>query len=189
MRTRLLVIAILSIVLLLLLDTATDDQSGDNSGRLGGLAEDFDYYMRGVDSTRFDMSGRASYRIRAERFTHYPEPDHTLVEAPDLVIYREAEPPWYITARNARVNTDGDGRTHSVELSGDVVLRHEDTEGRELNIYTDYLTLYPETRIVGTDREVRLESGGLRLNALGLAADLNDQYIHLTGEGRGIYEQ
>src|SRR5690606_6148233 len=104
MRIRLLVIAVLSVVLLLLLDTATDDQGDAGSGGLEGLAQDFDYYMRGVDSTRFDIDGRASYRLRAARFTHYPEPDHTLIEDPDLVIYRETEPPWFISARNGRVN-------------------------------------------------------------------------------------
>src|SRR5688500_18583162 len=129
MRIRLLAIAILSVVLLLLLDTATDDEAGDETGDVAGLARDFDYFMSGVDSTCFDLEGSASYRIRAERFTHYPEPDHTLIDEPELVVYREAEAPWFISARSGRVNADSEGRPESVELSGEVVLRHEDAEG------------------------------------------------------------
>lgn len=188
MRIRLIAIALLSIVLLLLLDSATDDAPDEGAEDALLPDQDYDYRLTGVDNTRFDLEGNRSWQMRAARLTHYPEPDHTLVESPDVVIFREEEPPWFIKARSGRVNAGPDGRPHSVELAGDVELRHADEQGRELNIYTDFLTLYPDTRTAGTDSLVRMETEGARLSALGMAADLNSQHIQLLGEGRGIYD-
>lgn len=188
MPIRFALLALLFCALIYLLLTATDEEAGSIIDGELALSQDFDYYMTGVDRTHFGADGEPEYRIRAERFTHYPEPDHILVEEPDVVVYRTGENPWQISADGGRIENDPVRQENRVEFSDNVIVRHTDPQGREIIIYTEFLTVYPDSRFLETDREVTIQGEGLIQRSSGMTADLNNERITLLSNVRGQYE-
>ena len=188
LRKRLLAVAALFVVVLALLDRAADDEGRADDAADSLLEQDFDYYMTGVDSTSFSLDGNRRFRLQAERATHFPDPEYTLVDRPNLVVYREQGNPWHITAQHGRITPERGAGGERVELSEDVVITHEDEEGRELNVYTEFLTLYPERKLASTNLEVRFVMDGGELTGTGMVADLNARRVELLANVRGRYE-
>ena len=188
LRLNLLAAALLTAFGLYLLNSSTREEVGELSGSELALNQDYDYFMTEVDSTRFRRDGSPAYRIRARRYTHYPEPDHGRMEAPAFVLYGNTPEPWRITAEQGRVQMDTVRDEQRVVLRDNVVIRGTGPAGREVNIYTEFLSIYPESRYVSTDAEVRLVSAGGRLSGTGMTADLNTNQVQLKANVRGIYE-
>ncbi len=187
MRVHLIYIAILAGLLIYMLNTATDDTAPLPEDALR-LDEEYDYFLTGVDSTHFGLDAQPRYRLRATRATHYPDPDFAILEAPDVVIFQEEAPPWYITAQSARIDNDPEDDRDRVRLDRDVVLTHRDPSGETLNIHTESLTLYPALRKAMTDLPVRIVSSKAEINSLGMVADINDNTVELLANVRGRYE-
>src|SRR5690606_8890640 len=133
--------------------------------------------------------GQPRYRLRAERLTHYPQPDHSDVEAPDLEIYPEGEQqPWLITARQGRIlHAPGGSGAERVDLQRDVHLRHENAAGRALDIFTEFLQIWPDERRAASDLEVRSETSGAWVTGLGMRADLESNSVQLLENVQGSY--
>lgn len=188
MHRNLIITGALSLLLLSLLYIAVNEDEGAlPEGPDVPAEEAYDYFIAGLDSTRFALDGTARYRIRAERFTHYPDAATAVAAVPDVTLFNEENPPWHITADRANIPDDPESRPQSVELRENVVIRHTDANGRQVNIYTDFLTLYPDSRHMRTDHQVRMETQGSRMIGEGLIADLNSNRIKLLANVRGQY--
>lgn len=188
MRIHLIAVVTLSTIMMYLLNSATQENTAGSNSSDRQSNQDYDFFMTHVDSTHFDLDGQRSYRIQARRLTHYPDPDFTTIETPTFVIYQNENSPWIISAENGRIENDAELMLVKVELSNNVVIRGIDPDGHELNIYTEFLTVYPETKNLSTDREVLLESPGSEFTSIGLTADLSLNQIKLLSNVRGHYE-
>ncbi|MDT8398261.1 MAG: LPS export ABC transporter periplasmic protein LptC [Pseudomonadales bacterium] len=187
MRFNLIAAALMLALLFYLFYSATEDEPGTLSVNELLLA-DYDYFMVDVDSTHFKLDGKAEYRLRAERFTHYPDPGYTDVNAPRLEIYQDTGNPWFISADNGRIETDLALEQEKVELDGNVVIHRIDNRGEALNVYTESLTIYPDLKNVTTSYPVRITAGTGEITSTGMTADLNSNRVQLLENVRGRYE-
>ena len=188
MRYHILAAAVLFVFLLFLFNSATRNPEQEPGAAELNLAQDYDYFMASVDSTHFNLDGEPRYRIQAKRITHFPDPDYTVIDTPNFVIYQGQEPPWFITSRKGTMDTDPLLNQEKVELSDNVVVHRVDSSGREVDIYTEFLTVYPDSSNLSTDRDVRIESAGGRISSTGMTADLAANRIKLLANVRGSYE-
>jgi LPS export ABC transporter protein LptC len=189
LRTQLLAILVLSMIVYYLFDSATDEQIFD-FGQLQGLSEqEYDYFIGEMDSIHYTPEGRADYRFRASRLTHYPNPEFSIIESPRFIIYREDESAWHINSTRGRVDVETDSNRDRLILSENVIINGITAAGTPVNIITDSLTFYPSEKSIRTDSEVILESEGFYSTSQGLTADLVTDVIWQLAEGQMRYEQ
>ena len=160
------------------------------TGRSAELRDaEYDYYMNDVDTTVFSANGTLSHRILADSLIHYPENDVANLETPHFFIFEDnQETPWEITANSAIISTDLVLNEERVDLMNDVIIHRPDSAGKPLNIYTDSLTVYPESRSLRTEAAVRMISPGIVVSAVGMRGNLDTRRMSLLSEVRGTYE-
>ena len=188
MRYHIIAVLILSLALGYLIFSATENEIDINSTRIDLSEEEFDYYMNNFDSMTFTQTGVQQYRVQAERMTHYPTPDIALLDNPDFVVYQQQEPPWYISSETARIDKDQTRNEQRVELIDNVVIHRVDNTGREINIYTEFLTVYPDSKTLHTDRDVLMLSQGSEVTSTGMKGNLMTNHIELLENVRAYYE-
>ena len=189
MRLHLVFALLLSALLIYLLVTATDNEVELSESTVALGDADYDYFMTLIDNTVLNSDGSTRYRIRAERLTHYPAGDVAVLDAPVFHVYQEdASAPWQITANNARIDTEPGTNIRRIALDSEVVIHRTDDSGRPVDVYTDFLTVYPDTKTLTTDRAVSLVSPGSLVTAVGMTGDLNRNIIRLLDQVKGRHE-
>lgn len=187
MKIHILVLVVSLVIAVYLFNFATEQSDEDEPGVLDS-GQDYDFLMNDVNSVRFDSGGTRQYSLDADRLIHYPEPEYITLEMPDFSLYPPADTPWHVSAESGRIEEDGGLQQNKIELSNDVVVRHTDAAGQTVYIYTEFLEIFPDSRNLRTDRQVRVEAGGFRLTGTGMNADLNARTIEFLNNVRGHYE-
>lgn len=144
-----------------------------------------DLFMETAEISQFSRAGELAYLIRAVTIVHYPEAEHTLLEAPRLVLYRDAEPPWEASARSGRIIGGaglldvGPGHASAaapgreiVELEDGVLIQRRRPGEGFMELHTERLTLFPGREYAETERPVIIDTHSGRTTAEGLRADL-----------------
>lgn len=186
MRFHTIALIILAICVAILLDYATDEPvTLTLSSEL--TEQDYDYYIEDIDSMHYSFGGNSDYRLQAKRATHYPNPDHSLLEKPYVVLYQGTELPWFVSAESGRVEKDVALGQDKVELIDNVIIHFVDSEGQAVDIYTDFLTIYPNTNKLNTDHDVIIKSPGAEISVHGISADLALNQIKLLADFRGRF--
>lgn len=190
MRYQLIIFAVLMLVILIVyLSTGQDDIQVES--RTNVLADqDFDYFMSDFATTRFTVDSSRHFHLRAERLTHFPDPEHTRLDQPRIILYQPTndEPPWHIRSITARIEDAPEEPGQRIDFMGEVVISHEDNEGRVINIYTEFLSIYPQSRLASTDQAVSLISADSEVHSVGMRAALATNHIELLADVRGHYE-
>jgi len=204
MRLDFITTIILLVLLVYVLYTPTNQEVEKRAESVSAFARDYDYFMTDLQNMVINGDQEPRYRLRADKYTHYPEPEHSLLEAPDMLIYRDAEPRWHITSQRGRMEPEpsvtGESARGSsvpdnsvpgrkVELGGNVVARWHEPQKEELNIYTEYLAIYPDAERFSTDKQVTIVINGSRLVATGMKGDLNTDRVKLLADVKGHYDK
>lgn len=189
LRLHVLAIIVLGAIVFYLLDSATDEDVLDISRLLELSEQEYDYFMANVDSMHYTLDGRADYRFRADRVTHFPNPEVSLIDAPRFILFQEDQSAWRINALSGRLEMDPDRNQERLVLVDDVIIDGITAQGRPVRITTDALTLWPEDGDMRTDRDVLLESDGFITTSQGLFADINTNVIRQLANGQMQYEQ
>lgn len=187
MRIHFILSACLLALLLFLMNSTVQRQTGlSNTGI--PATKTYDYRMNDLDYTQYDAQGLPDYRLVADSITHYPEPRYDLIVSPKFDIYRDEETTWTITALDGRSEQDAVREEQRVDLKNSVVIKGVDARGRELEIYTDTLSVYPESGNVATSSRVRIKSENSEITGNGMTANLDTSRIQLLSNVRGQYE-
>ena len=188
LRYHILAVALLSAVVWFLLDTATDDEPLDISSLLQMSEQGYDYFMAYVDSIHYASDGKVDYRFKADRITHFPNPEYSLVESPRFLVFREDESNWEINSTKGRVEIDPETNQERLLLHENVIINRISNDGRQVNIFTDSLVIYPAEKNMRSDSDVTIESDGFVSSSRGFTADLNTNIVRQLSEGRMQYD-
>ena len=188
LRYHILAVALLSAVVWFLLDTATDDEPLDISSLLQMSEQGYDYFMANVDSIHYTSDGEVDYRFKANRITHFPNPEYSLVESPRFLVFREDESNWEINSTKGRVEIDPETNQERLLLNENVIINGLSNDGRQVNIFTDSLVIYPAEKNMRSDSDVTIESDGFVSSSRGFTADLNTNIVRQLSEGRMQYD-
>lgn len=143
-----------------------------------------DYIVDGLSAMRMDEDGRVKHTLRAQKMTHYPDDDLTLLVEPTLVTYTDGRSPVTVTARHARVS--GNGENVYFE-DGVRVVRAPQGNRTELVVETNYLHVIPDANIAKTDRPVTIRDAAAVVVASGLELDSESRVLRLQGRVKGTY--
>jgi len=188
LRYHILAVALLSAVVWFLLDTASDDEPLDISSLLQMSEQGYDYFMANVDSIHYTSNGEVDYRFKANRITHFPNPEYSLVESPRFLVFREDESNWEINSTKGRVEIDPETNQERLLLNENVIINGLSNDGRQVNIFTDSLVIYPAEKNMRSDSDVTIESDGFVSSSRGFTADLNTNIVRQLSEGRMQYD-
>jgi len=188
LRYHILAVALLSAVVWFLLDTATDDEPLDISSLLQMSEQGYDYFMANVDSIHYTSNGEVDYRFKANRITHFPNPEYSLVESPRFLVFREDESNWEINSTKGRVEIDPETNQERLLLNENVIINGISNDGRQVKIFTDSLVIYPAEKNMRSDSDVTIESDGFVSSSRGFTADLNTNIVRQLSEGQMQYD-
>ena len=157
------------VVMLLLLAALTFWLSQVIQGKTphGPLRHDPDYWVEGLQLSRFDINGKLQHTLIAEKLMHYPDDDTTIVTEPHLTYHRL--PMLEIFASTAYIGRDG----KEIDLVDDVkVIRHGATDDLPPTVLeTRTLKVFPDEEKGSTDDPVVLTRGASVMHGSGLETD------------------
>jgi lipopolysaccharide export system protein LptC len=145
---------------------------------------DPDYIVDGLSAVRMDEQGRVKHTLRAQRMTHFPDDDVTVLVQPRLVTYSQGRAPVTVTSRDAHMSGNGE----DVYFENDVrVVRAPVDDQSELVLETPYLHVIPDDNIAKTNRPVTIRNGMGVVNASGLELNSETRLLKLEGRVKGVY--
>jgi lipopolysaccharide export system protein LptC len=143
---------------------------------------DPDYIVDGLSAAKMDANGRLTHTLRAQKMTHYPDEDLTVLVEPRFVAYQEGEPPVTVTSRTARMSGNGENVYFEREVR---VVRAPSGSTGELVVQTNFLHVIPEAKIAQTDQPVTIREANLLVHASGLELNSETRVLKLFGRVNG----
>ncbi|HYC44787.1 MAG TPA: LPS export ABC transporter periplasmic protein LptC [Burkholderiales bacterium] len=147
---------------------------------------DPDYIVGGLAAVRMDEKGHVQHTLHAQKMTHYPDGDVTLLVEPRFVTYAEGRTPVTVTSRRARVSGNGENVYFEDAVR---VTRAPYGNRSELVLETSYLHVIPDDNIAKTDRPVTIRDATAVVNATGLELNSETRVLRLDGRVKGIFDQ
>ena len=140
-----------------------------------------DFYVIGASAQQFRDDGKLQYELVAEKLEHIKASDITLVEKPDLQLYRGTQHPWHVRSDRGEVAPEG----KEVELIDNVRIARTDASNRPIVITSSRVTVFPDEEYAQTRQAVRIEAANGVTTAQGMKAYMNDGRIDLLSNVRG----
>ena len=159
-------------------------ESFDDSQSLRGAETSIDFFVVNPRTQQFKEDGSLNYFLKANKLEHIKSSDVTLVDAPDLLMYRTGELPWHVQSKLGEVGPGG----KQVELIDDVRLQRTDNQNRVSLLTTSRLTAFPEKEYAETSQAVKIEAANGVTTANGMQAYLNEGRMLLLSNVRGQHE-
>lgn len=148
----------------------------------------YDAYSNGITTTLYDIDGTIEYTLEAMEQIHYLD-NTTLLTNPIVRLNQGASASWNINARSGRIlAAEQSDRIARLDLSDEVELFQDDDTGDQMTIQTSFLSLFPDTETMQTDREVLMTTNTLRQTAIGMHADLQQDTLTFLSQVKGRYE-
>jgi LPS export ABC transporter protein LptC len=145
---------------------------------------DLGYYLRGARMVGTDASGRAVYRILADRLEERPNEERLLLERVQVEYRPPGEVPWVITAGSGNATRD----RSLLELKDGVDIRSQPTDGSApIHMTTPVLRFLPATSSAESDQRVVIDAGGWHLEGVGLNTRLKDNRVALESDVHGKF--
>lgn len=151
-------------------------------------AINYDAYSNGVTSVLYDSDGNIQYTLEATEQVHYLD-NTTQLQNPYVRLYQGSGARWNIVARSGRIHAaEKSEKITRLDLSEDVELYQIDDAGNRITLETSFLSLFPETETMSTEREVTMTTNTLRQTATGMRADLQQDTLTFLAQVKGRYE-
>ncbi len=148
----------------------------------------YDAYSVGITSVLYDEAGRLDYTLEATEQTHYLD-NTTVLNNPYVRLYQDSGERWNIAARSGRIHGAADSdNIERLDLSDEVELFQVDAAGERMTLTTGFISLFPGTETMNTDREVTMTTNALRQTAIGMHVDLRQDKLTFRSQVRGRYE-
>lgn len=143
-----------------------------------------DAFMENISALVLDKQGKPRMRIVSPKMVHYPKNDTTLLDQPELTLYRQSPQPWHVSARYAKA-------TQGIEVLNFwekvIIHRAADKNNPATLIKTASLIVHPNQQTAETADPITLIQPNTVIRATGMFADMNLGNIKLLSEARGEY--
>lgn len=151
----------------------------------GSQRHDPDAFADDFDLSTLNAEGRLAHRLWAKRMEHYPDDDSTALTEPYLELYRPAAKPWQARALQGWVSAGG----AEVLLEDQVKIhRPADTQQPAADLHTRKLRIFPDRDFAETDAAIDYRSAGLKVEAVGMRAYLDQGRVELLGQVRAVQQ-
>ncbi len=159
-------------------------ESFDESHSTQAPETSIDFFVVNPHTQQFKQDGSLNYRMKADKLEHIKATDITLMNQPDLLLYRKNEPPWHVQSNRGEVAPEG----KQVELIDDVRVQRTDIKNRQTLLTTSRLTVFPDKEYAETSQAVKIDAANGVTTATGMKAYLNEGRMLLLSNVRGQHE-
>ena len=143
-----------------------------------------DGFMENVTAWIMNKEGEPSMKIITPKLIHYLKDDKSELTAPQITLYRNSPNPWLISS-NFATALNG---TEQINFQNNVVITHAaDIKLPETLIKTNKLTVKPEKQTAETAELITMIQPNLKIQGLGMFANIDTGYINLKSHTRGEY--
>jgi lipopolysaccharide export system protein LptC len=150
------------------------------------VKHDPDYIVNGLSAVRMDTEGRVKHTLHAQKMTHFPDDDVTVLVAPKFVTYAEGRAPVSVTSRGAHMSGNGE----NVYFEEDVrVVRAPAGDQGELVLETNYMHVIPDDNIAKTDQPVTIRNATALVSASGLELNSETRVLKLQGRVKATFDR
>jgi lipopolysaccharide export system protein LptC len=150
----------------------------------GSARHDPDYIVENFVAVRSGPDGLPLHQLEADRMLHYPDDDSTLLEKPRLYQYENEKVTLSITAKQARVSSEG----KTVDFYDDVrAVRAARGTQSEMVLTTDHLHVVPDEDYARTDRPVKIVDANTVVTGVGLELNNKTRTVRLLSNVRSTY--
>lgn len=160
------------------------DDTSDSAPSLLDAQRTIDFFSSNSHTTQFTEEGLLHYTLVADYAEHIQQTDITLLQQPDLHLYRGTDYPWLISGQRGEVSPGGE----QVQLFTDVVVERHDEQQRPFLLTTTELTYIFNTDHAHTQADVQIDSEQGVTTATGMHAYLQQGLVQLLSNVRGRYE-
>lgn len=144
-----------------------------------------DFFIHNANVVEYDKTGFLKGNLTAKEISHYPHNSITTLTYPDMWSYKKDKSPWQTTADRGRILPDGE----TLELSKNVVIVQVDDANKPTQrVDTEFLTVYSALDYAETEEPVRLTNPMNVVNAVGMRAYYQRDFIQLKSRVKGIHE-
>jgi lipopolysaccharide export system protein LptC len=143
------------------------------------------YIVDGLSAVRMDSRGRVQHTLRAQKMTHYPDKDMTLLVEPKFVTFGDGHAPVTVTSRNALMYGNGDNVIFENQVR---VVRAPYANRTELVVETSYLQVIPDANVAKTDKPVTIRDATGVVSASGLELNSETRFLKLEGRVKGTFD-
>lgn len=129
-----------------------------------------------ISAIQFDEQGKPSHQLETIQLIHYPQEDKNLLANPHIILSSKDQTPWHIQAKQG-ISTQ---KMEILTLKGDVILQQAaGANNTARTIHTEELLYYPKKQFATTQHPILLEQPGLKVNATGINAYMEQQQVEL----------
>lgn len=143
-----------------------------------------DFFSSNSLTTQFDAEGKLHYILHADLIEHIEQSDITLLDKPDLQLYRGQQLPWYISGDSGELSAGGE----VLDLRDNVRVEHTDEQQRPFLLTSSQMYYVFDDDYAHTQVPVRIDSHQGVTTATGMQAYLEQGQVHLPSRVRGRYE-
>ncbi|MEX0963593.1 MAG: LPS export ABC transporter periplasmic protein LptC [Pseudohongiellaceae bacterium] len=165
--------------------------SNDSATQLSGPQLNFNAYSEGINTILYDTDGKINYTLQAQRQVHYND-DTTELDKPLIRLFQDGASRWNIVANSGRISSAESTAATSVDkidLLGNVQVYGLDELGNRTLMFSEFLTLNPDTEILETDQAVSVVTQSMEQSSTGMIAKLRQDEITFLRDIKGRYEQ
>ena len=145
--------------------------------------DEADFFIVKGEYTVFDEHGELSSIMKSDEAKHYPNNNSAILKNPNLLIYREDNPPWRLTADNGEYDMNDENLTFTQNVK---IIREEGLE-KPWTLKTESLTFLNKTRFITTNQPVTISDSISILEGVGMNAWVDEKKLELTSNVRGNY--
>lgn len=144
-----------------------------------------DYQLEQFKIKSYGSDGKLLYSLNAPEMSRHALTAETVIIQPRLL--------WPQQSENRKITLKANNGTITgdmgvISLRGNVIARSRTNDQQTTIIRTESLDFYQENRMVSTDAAVNIEAPGVKLNAVGMIAQLEEEIITLKQQVSGQYE-
>lgn len=144
-----------------------------------------DFIAEELKSDIYNLTGKLSHKIDAQRMEHYTSLEFTHFEFPNYTLFpKNDSAPWLISANEATLYNN-----NRVILENRVRLLATEKNSLIQEIHCKYLEMDLNTHIISSDQTVVIKGKDFTMHGSGLIIDLNTKQMTLTEHVQTIYEK
>lgn len=142
------------------------------------------YYFKGLSVVSMDQQGEVVDKLETRALNFFSDDGSSQLEQPILRLFRQDKGDWLVASESAKTY----GNWDSLWLEGDVAIKrlaHKDLGVMEIK--TEDLWLYPNTKYAETQKPVSIINGLGSTQGEGMSVDLAKGQVQLLSAVQGTY--
>ncbi|PCI38677.1 MAG: LPS export ABC transporter periplasmic protein LptC [Thiotrichales bacterium] len=182
MRKKVIITALIVLIIFIAVLTATNSKPTTTT-------EAPQEYMLNVALLQFNTNGRMQRKLTAKKWSYFHSKQQSYLEQPKLTVYKDNGSIWHLHSDNSTAKqTSIAQKPEYFLLRNNVVMqRMAAINIMPVKFSTSEAYFYPETELLTSSKQVRMEKPGTVISGRGLRSYMNRQYAELLENVKTTY--